>query len=55
MKVLFINPTELAYAAEEVCGKPHHLRPLVMQGRNDGRPTKPQEIARMWAAYLKKR
>ena len=55
MKHQLVNPTELAYAAEHACGAPYPLMPAILPARNDGRETKPGEIKRLWAAYLRKR
>lgn len=50
-----IQSTEIAYAAEEACGRPYSLRPIIVPARNDGRETKLGEVARMWQSYLRLR
>ena len=55
MSKQLVNVTELAFAAEHACGPPYTLRAAILPARKDGRPTKPGEVARLWAAYFKDR
>jgi hypothetical protein len=49
--IVALNPTEIAYAAEEACGPPYRLKPIIADAPKA--EATPQALAGLWRQFIR--
>jgi hypothetical protein len=49
--IVALNPTEIAYAAEEACGAPYRLKPIITDVTKA--EATPRALALLWRQFLR--